>query len=158
AFLRVDGERVGVITGFETVEFTRVGDDVLEGRLTLKDGQTFPVTLTRADRQMINPETLIGTWIGQYVGRAKMGGDSVAGQYFVTIENVTPSYINDVPVGSKVYGRVGWREYKAGPRETRLVGTLVGNRLAFGKAVLVVEGQQMRGFDGLSDITLTKQK
>src|SRR5215470_1455322 len=47
AFLRVDGERISVITAFEDVQLTRVGNDALEGHVTLKDGEAFPVGMTR---------------------------------------------------------------------------------------------------------------
>jgi hypothetical protein len=82
----------------------------------------------------LDPQSLVGVWSGAWTNRNLA---HITGQYHLTIERVD---------GSKVYGQV-----EIFGRETaqfKIVGTLSGNRLTFGKqnpTELLIEGNQMKG-------------
>jgi hypothetical protein len=82
----------------------------------------------------LDPQSLVGVWSGTWINKQLQGA---TGQYHLTIEQVK---------GDKVHGQVviSGRE----TAEFKMVGTLNGNRLTFGKqnpTELLIEGNQMKG-------------
>ena len=101
----------------------------------------------------LDPQSLVGEWNGMWINKNIRGYN---GQYHLTIEQVK---------GDKVYGQVviSGRE----TAEFKMVGTLNGNRLTFGKqnpTELLIDGNQMKGTSQGSaranphEITLAKTK
>jgi hypothetical protein len=92
----------------------------------------------------VDPKGLIGQWSGSWVNSHVA---STNGKYYLTIERV---------VGDKVFGKGEF--WARTTTEFKVVGTLSGNQLTFGRTTLTVDGNQMQGTGPDFKISLIKDK
>jgi hypothetical protein len=98
---------------------------------------------TWAQTPDVDPQALVGQWSGTWTGKVP----SENGRYYLTIERVQDG---------KVFGKGEFVARKT--TEFKVVGTLSGNRLTFGRTDLTVNGNQMTGTGPEVKLDLTKAK
>ena len=82
----------------------------------------------------IDPQYLLGEWAGNWSGTWGTGSQMLSGQYVLKITKVE---------GEKVFGEVEWTA--KGASKANVVGTFDGQRLTYGDAEFIVEGNRMTG-------------